>query len=340
LFNLRSLDLNLLTVFEAIYEIGTVSGAAGRLALSKSATSHALSRLREACGSELFVRGGQGLSPTPAAAALYPAIRQALGALRSSLAEVTGFDPTQSTRRFRFSIPHPFGPFYALQLLSTATAVAPGIELTFDTTSRPRNLEHDLRDGLVDVAIDWLPARMDPLVNEKLFDDRLVIVARSGHPLIKGAPTIDDLRKQKFVNLHPRRLQADEVPQAIWQFFELGVHVALHVSELLEIPAVVANTDLLGIFMSSMGQLLQEQMGLKILAIPLELPALPVHLVWHESRRNDAAHRWLREMLVAQLSPPPTGLTSPIAPRPAAPVSQISSTTRSRRRRSMPARSI
>ena len=69
MINLRSLDLNLLTVFEAIYEIGTVSGAGGRLALSKSATSHALSRLREACGDELFVRAGQGLAPTPIASA-------------------------------------------------------------------------------------------------------------------------------------------------------------------------------------------------------------------------------------------------------------------------------
>ena len=67
MINLRSLDLNLLTVFEAIYEIGTVTGAGGRLALSKSATSHALSRLREACGDELFVRAGQGLAPTPTA---------------------------------------------------------------------------------------------------------------------------------------------------------------------------------------------------------------------------------------------------------------------------------
>jgi DNA-binding transcriptional LysR family regulator len=49
-FNVRSLDLNLLTVFEAIYEVGTVSGAAAdRAALRQSATSHALSILREAC---------------------------------------------------------------------------------------------------------------------------------------------------------------------------------------------------------------------------------------------------------------------------------------------------
>src|SRR3954470_18847699 len=93
MFNLRSLDLNLLTVLEAIYEVGTVSGAAERLSLSQSATSHALSRLRDGCRDTLFVRAGKGLSPTPVAKAMYPAVKQALEALRTSLAEASGFDP-------------------------------------------------------------------------------------------------------------------------------------------------------------------------------------------------------------------------------------------------------
>src|SRR5262245_32578800 len=107
MFNLRSVDLNLLTVFEAIYEVGTTTGAANRLALSQSATSHALSRLREACGEDLFVRTHKGLTPTPAAQALYPVVSKALVELRKSLAEAAGFDPAQSERRFRISIPHP-----------------------------------------------------------------------------------------------------------------------------------------------------------------------------------------------------------------------------------------
>ena len=91
MFNLRSLDLNLLTVFEAIYELGTVSAAANGLALSQSATSHALSRLRDACDDELFVRAGQGLIPTPTAQAMYSSIKQALEALRASLAEFLAY---------------------------------------------------------------------------------------------------------------------------------------------------------------------------------------------------------------------------------------------------------
>jgi LysR family transcriptional regulator, transcriptional activator for leuABCD operon len=116
MFDLRSLDLNLLTVFEAIYELGTVSGAAERLLLSQSAASHARARLREACSDDLFVRARQGLAPTPVAKAMYPAIKHGLETLRASLAEASGFDPSRSQRHFRISIPHPLGPFYALDL--------------------------------------------------------------------------------------------------------------------------------------------------------------------------------------------------------------------------------
>jgi LysR family transcriptional regulator, transcriptional activator for leuABCD operon len=300
MFNLRSLDLNLLTVFEAIYELGTVSGAADHLALSQSATSHSLSRLREACRDDLFVRGRQGLSPTPVATEMYPAIKQALDALRATLAEASGFDPGTSQRRFRISIPHPMGPFYALALRTAAAAVAPGIALTFDTVSRPVGLEDNLRDGIVDIAIDWLPVTLDPFVNTKLFDDQVVLLARRDHPSAHLGMTIEDLQKSEFVTLHRRR-EIGHTPQTLEDVSRLIIHEAVRVSELLEIPTVVASTDLLGIFLSSMGPLMKKRLGLQILPIPLELPPMPIYMIWHETRRHDAAHRWLREFVVQEL---------------------------------------
>jgi len=300
LFNLRSLDLNLLTVFEAIYEIGTVSGSADRLALSQSATSHALGRLRDACKDDLFVRTPQGLSPTAVAREMYPAIKRALDALRAALAEASGFDPGTSQRHFRISIPHPMGPMYALALRAAAAAVAPGIVLTFDTVSRPVDLDGNLRDGVVDIAIDWIPAELDPFINTKLFDDRVVLLARGGHPSINADVTLDDLLKAEFVGPHRRR-ETDSLPKALREFDKLGVHETVRVSELLEIPTVVASTDLLGIFLSSMGPLLEKRLGLRVLPVPLELPPLPIYMIWHETRRHDTAHRWLREVVVAEL---------------------------------------
>jgi len=300
LFNLRSLDLNLLTVFEAIYEIGTVGGAADHLALSQSATSHALSRLRDVCKDDLFVRTRQGLSPTPVAKDMYPAIKQALDALRASLAEASGFDPASSQRRFRISVPHPMGPFYALNLRAAVAAVAPGIVLTFDTVSRPVGLEDNLRDGIADIAIDWLPVALDPFVNRKLFDDQVVLLARGDHPSAHPGMTIEDLRKAEFVTLHRRR-EIGQAPQALEDVSKLIIHEAVRVSELLEIPSVVASTDLLGIFLSSMGSLMTKRLGLQVLPIPFELPPMPIYMIWHETQRHDTAHRWLREIVVVEL---------------------------------------
>ncbi|HWT09825.1 MAG TPA: LysR family transcriptional regulator, partial [Roseomonas sp.] len=85
--SLRGMDLNLLLVFEALYETRSVSRAGARLGLSQSATSHALSRLREACRDDLFLRAPTGMTPTPVANRIFPEIHTALGALRQSVEE-------------------------------------------------------------------------------------------------------------------------------------------------------------------------------------------------------------------------------------------------------------
>jgi len=300
MFNLRSLDLNLLTVFEAIYELGTVSSAADRLALSQSATSHALARLREACNDELFVRTRLGLSPTPVAKEMYPAINKALDSLRATLTEASSFDPARSKRQFRISIPHPMGPFYALFTRSAVAAMAPDISLSFDTVTLPVNLENDLRGGIIDIAIDWLPIELGQFANKKLFDDRLVLVVRNGNPSVNAEVTMEDLGKREFVSLH-RRGQIESTPTTIRELYKLGLNVVLYVSELLEVPTLVASTDLLGIFPASMAPLLERRLGLRVLALPIELPGVPIYMIWHQTRSNDAAHCWLRELVVAEL---------------------------------------
>ena len=87
----------------------------------------------------------------------------------------------------------------------------------------------------MDVAIDWLPVELDPFVNRKLFDDRLVLLARRGHPSVDVGVTIEDLRKAEFVTLHHRR-EIEHAPMALRELLKLGIHEAVHVSELLEIP--------------------------------------------------------------------------------------------------------
>jgi DNA-binding transcriptional LysR family regulator len=165
MFKLRSLDLNLLTVFEAIYETGTVGGAADHLALSQSATSDALSRLREACNDDLFVRNRHGLSPTQVAKAMYP----------------------PSTKRGRFCVQVSRKP--AVSIPSDRNASSASASRTPWGLSMYLSYERQPRLSLR----DWPPVAFDPFVNGKLFEDRLVIVARSDHPSVGHDLTIKEL---------------------------------------------------------------------------------------------------------------------------------------------------
>lgn len=298
MFNLRSFDLNLLVVFEAIHETGSVSRAAERLALSQPAASHALARLRQAFGDELFVRAGQRLAPTAVAEAAYPAVRHALEGLRGAMMETRGFVPAQSRRRFHLAFPHPLGPFHALALRATVAAEAPGVALSFDTQSTPAGLTEAMREGGVDLAVDWLPAARDQFINRRLRDEKIVLVARRGHRLEGAAPTVEALRREQFVWLHSRRTSGPR-PRAVQQVGEARLNLALELSEFLEIPAVVSASDLLSMLPASLVQRVGGPFGLVVLPNPLKLADVPVYAIWHESRRHDAGHRWLREQVTA-----------------------------------------
>ena len=115
-FNLRSIDLNLLPVFEAAYEARSLSLAAKRLAMTQSAVSHALARLRAVFHDELFVRQARGVMPTPVADRIYANLRTALTSVRESVSDARSFEPANSDRRFSISVAHPLGPIIALRL--------------------------------------------------------------------------------------------------------------------------------------------------------------------------------------------------------------------------------
>ena len=308
--NLRSLDLNLLTVFEAVYETGGITRAAERLALSPSATSHAIGRLREVCRDDLFVRVGQGIAPTPVAQRIYPEIHRSLEALRRALGEAQGFDPATAERGFEISIPHPLGPPWALAIRERARAEAPGVSLRFDTRTLPVEHIERMRGAELDLLVDWLTPADERFVLRKLFEDEMVLIARDGHPRIAPGATAAALKAEEFVRTHPR---PGPLPEPILRLLrtaeEIPITWRLMVSEYLEIPYLVAHTDLLGFIPRTLALRAVHDSPLRIIPLPEAEVPIPVCLVWHETRRTDEGHRWLRdlvaEVVMAEASPPP-----------------------------------
>lgn len=297
MLNLRSVDLNLLPVFEAAFEEPTLTRAAERMAMTQSAVSHALSRLREVFDDELFVRKGRGIVPTPVAAQLYARLHAALGAVRDSVMETRSFDPKTSTRSFFISVAHPLGPLMAVRLRERLALAAPGITLASSTRSRPVELDSAMREGRVDAAIDWLSPAVGQFNELPLFDDAIVAVARSGHPALRNMRTIDDLKRGEFVTLR-RRTQGESPVPGLQEWLRLKLNVALEVSEILEILMVASQSDLLGLIPRSMVKLAKDALGLRVLPVEVTTKSIAVKLIWSATTESDPAQRFIRQQIV------------------------------------------
>jgi DNA-binding transcriptional LysR family regulator len=199
--NFRTLDLNLLRVFDEVMAERNLTRAAEKLALTQPAVSNALRRLREVVGDDLLVRSGQGVEPTPRALALWPTVRQALGHLQQALAP-GAFDPGTASTAFVLAMADATGATLIPPLVEIVEREAPGVSLRVVplTTRDPRRL---LDDETADVAVGYFPAAMadltaraqtDSLVafdSMRLYDGEYVCVMRRGHPLAHGPLALD-----------------------------------------------------------------------------------------------------------------------------------------------------
>lgn len=74
----KDIDLNLLVVFQEVYQDRQISSVARKLGLSQPAVSNALARLRRSFDDELFVRTATGMQPTALAEQLAEPVALAL----------------------------------------------------------------------------------------------------------------------------------------------------------------------------------------------------------------------------------------------------------------------
>ena len=298
MFNIRSVDLNLLPVFEAVYEEQSLSRAAVRLAMTQSAVSHALTRLRALFSDELFVRRSRGVMPTPTADALYAKLHDALGSMRETVAERRGFVARTSKRKYFLAIAHPLGPMIVLRLLERLATVAPNIGIAASTRSRPIELDRALRDGQIDAAIDWIEPEGDQFKSMVLFDDVLVAVAREGHPALRRPASMKTLRDGRFVALRPR-VEGEHPVAGMREWQHLKLNVVLEVSEILEVFMVTSQSDLFGHIPRSMEKVARRTLGLRSLGVGPKTAAVPIKLIWHAHRDADPGHAFLRKELAA-----------------------------------------
>jgi DNA-binding transcriptional LysR family regulator len=319
--NFRTFDLNLLRIFDALMQDRHVTRTSVRLALSQPAVSHALNRLRYQLDDELFLRGSDGLRPTPRALEIAGPIRQTLAELERTLDP--GFDAANANREFRV-IANDYATTTLLPtLVSLLRTQAPGTRLRLQPATADVFALLDAGDA--DLALSGfleIPERFEARV---LIEDSYVCVMRSDHPLARRK-TLDAAAYARAEHLlvspaGDARGFADRLLAAKG----LTRRVTVTVNQFLAVPALLLQSDLICTYPQRLAEraITAHPVELTMLNFPLTPPpgAGRLQMLWHRRLGEHAALRWLRECVseavqVAEAPVQAKPTSSKIVPKP------------------------
>jgi DNA-binding transcriptional LysR family regulator len=292
--HLSQVDLNLFVVLEAIYREGNLTRAGRRLKLTQPAMSHALKRLRELLKDPLFIREGANMVPTPFSRNMINDVRQALQILEVNLYENHNFDPAHTRRNFIVGFWELMEATILPALARTLTRAAPEISITTLRVKR-REIEAELSSGALDLALD-VPINMSDSIRHKpLFSDRVVVVARQGHPAIGRELDLETYLSQDHILVSSRRFGPSLVDAELNRKGK-SRRIVLRCQNYFAACRVASETDMLLTMPEHYAEMLNGTFDNRLHSFPLKsLQSLDIHMYWHESADNDPPNRWLRE---------------------------------------------
>lgn len=236
---LRNVDLNLLTIFEAVYVHKGIVNAAKVLNLTPSAISQSIQKLRLIFPDPLFIRKGQGVAPTAYAAHLHEYISQGLESILSAL-DINNSLGNQRT--ITIATQPTVGALMIPRIYSVIQRVNPKLLI--------RNIpaadgEAQLVQFQTDILIDVNQHSGRSVATQKLHDDRITVVCRQDHPCTRSRQTLEDMRVMNHTFLILQDDLLREVRQIVSDFFPQR-QIAFSSYNFVTVASVLGSSDLIG----------------------------------------------------------------------------------------------
>lgn len=166
-------DWNLLRSFIAVYETGTLTAAAERLASTQPSMGRHLRELESLLGETLFVRKPGRLEPTERARALFEATAPMRDAAREAERLFTGDSPQHVAGVVRVAVAEAYGVHVVPQILAPLLREQPELEIELVLSNRSENLLR--RDA--DIAVRFYRPPQEELIVRKLGDTEMGLFA-------------------------------------------------------------------------------------------------------------------------------------------------------------------
>lgn len=288
--NIRRMDGSLLLIFHELLRERRATTVANRLGLSQSAISHALTRLRDIFGDQLFVRKPHGLEPTRRALELGPRIAALLTLTDETLQRESRFDPKQSKRRFILSAPEFVTALIGARLVQTFRKTAPQAQFV-TTYLQPAAAFQALKRGEIDLALGRFTSIPPDLESEVLLEDRYCVVARRGHPQIKGRISPQAFQKTGHVFAIAEGNESDDSGDTVW-------HAG--VPRWLTVLTIVAASDAIGSMPLKFAERHAKILNLQVIKAPFLQDRITVSAV-RRAEVKDPGADWFYEQVRAAI---------------------------------------
>jgi len=300
--DLSKIDLNLFTVFDAIYKEGGITSASKRLHLSQPAVSHALARLRELLNEPLFERHGNEMIPTPRARASATTISGSLENLEQMLHRAAQFDATISQRSFTIAMRESHEVHFLPRMIEVIERDAPRMNVATVRIER-RDVEDDLQSGAIDCAVDMALPLSAAICRKQLNAEPLVVLARKDHPIVCDGLNLAAYLSQDHVLVTGRR-HGGGLEDAALSRHGMSRRIRVRCQQHAAANEVVSQSNLLVTMPRSHADLVNRHTGNKVFAFPEEIPLLELFLYWHTNVDEDPGSKWFRLQVQALLGEP------------------------------------
>jgi DNA-binding transcriptional LysR family regulator len=293
LSKIKRLDGALLLVFRELMRQRRTTVVADRLGLTQSAISHALARLREVFEDPLFMRRPNGLEPTQRALEIAPRVEELIRLAEATLGVGKDFDPATTRRNFRIGGGDFMSALIAAPLLQQFEREAPNASFVFRFALGQSALDALRRDE-IDIAVGRLRLRSDDFIVETLYEEEYCVIARQGHPRLKGA--IDEAAFSELGHvIIALGNEMEQYGDDTLKRLNIERRVVAAVPRFLTAFTLVAQSNALLVAQRRLAMRYSEAFQLQVLKPPFATEAFSIVAVARQQDSGDAAIKWLIE---------------------------------------------
>jgi len=302
------MNLRHVRAFVVVAEELSFTNAARRLHISQPPLSRQIQQLEREVGAKLFIRRPQRIELTDRGSLLLEEARR-LGAISDEFVETAQSVKRRSTGVVRIGIA--WGLWSALNRVRMRYAKShPDVEITGEDLclrSESMTSADAFRRQRIDVALTRASVEAPQIENEPLFDERIVMLIREDHPLVRGrAVGLCQLTNETLL-MFERKLSPALYDKVLEMYATAGV--APRIVHTKTSPIEQAGLMLIasgeGIFPSVSSRFTQPHAEKGVAALTLSDPhaTLPVMLSWRSDESSPAVLEFVnaaREAFAAQ----------------------------------------